>query len=222
VSFPSNKLVLLGVTLLGVFLPAIASAASSEEDLFFKGVSDVNDGQLNFLAQAPAKPIHHHHNHIFITDDSLTSGWVRLEQCHRNLDPVSSLQVVYSKERTRDITILRTENIGKAWVHEHTVQMEQVEPVALICIRAETRALRADGDGKYSLANGPYMRRFLDGYYPMRVSMDVTLETSKLRYSDITPPPQTGFRFHQQGSELGYEALFEGRLRTVIQFTEAR
>lgn len=216
-SCPSSKLALLFF-----LLPAIAAAASSEEELFFKNVSEVSDGELHFLTQEPAKPVHHHQNHVFLSDDSLATGWVRLEQCHHHLDPVPSMQIVYSRDRIRDLTILRSANIGKSWVHENTVQMERVEPDAHICIRAETRALIPDGQGRYSLANGPYMRRFLDGYYPMRVSMSVTLETGKLRFTDITPAPQPGFRFSQEGAHLDYEALFEGALRTVIRFGEPR
>jgi hypothetical protein len=213
---PPTKLVLLFLC-----LPALCAASTSEEDLFFKSVADVNDGQLHFLTQAPAKPVHHHKNHVFISDDSLATGWVRLEQCHQYLDPVPSMQIVYSKDRIRNLTIRRSENIGKAWVDANTVQMEEVAHDAQICINAETRALRVDGDGYYSLANGPFMRRFLDGYYPMRVSMEVTMETNKLKFTDITPLPQPGFLFRQEGMNLGYEALFEGRLRTILRFAMA-
>ena len=213
----ANKAVLFAV-----LLPTLAWAASSEEDLFFKSVADVNEGKLHFLARAPDKAVHHHHNHIFISDTSLTTGWVRLEQCHRHLDPVPSMQVVYSKDRIRSLTISRVERIGRAWVQDNTVQMESVEPDALICIHAESQALRADDEGNFMLANGPYMRRFLDGYYPMRVTMEVTLETDKIQYVDIIPPPQTGFSFRSNGRDLGYEALFEGRLKTVIRFSSNR
>ncbi len=214
-SCQTNKAVFLAA-----FIPTLAWAASSEEELFFKSVSDVNEGQLTFLTKAPDKPIHHHYNHIFISDDSLRTGWVRLEQCHRHLDPVPSMQVVYGKDRSRHIRIQRSENIGKVWVHEHTVQMEQVEPNALLCVTLESQALRTDAEGNFQLANGPYMRRFLDGYYPMRVTMEVTLQTPRLRFSDITPAPQTGFSFHENGRELAYDALFEGRLDTVIRFSQ--
>lgn len=200
-------------------LPGVAAAASSEEELFFKGVSEVNEGKLVFLAQAPDRPIHHHHNRIFISDDSLATGWVRLEQCHRNLDPVPSLQVVYGQDRIRDIVVLSSAHIGKAWVQANTVQMENLEPGATICIQAHSRALKAEGEGHFSLVNGPYMRHFLDGYYPMRVSLDVTLETEKLRFEAVSPAPQTGFQFRDHGAELGYEALFEGQLRTTIRFS---
>lgn len=216
-SFPSSKLAFLVL-----FLPALASAASSEEELFFKGVSEVNDGELRFLNRDPDRPVHHHKNHLFLSDDSLATGWVRLEQCHQYLDPVPSMQIVYSKDRIRNLTILRSENIGKSWVKDNSVQMEQVDLNALICIGADTLALHAEGDGSYSLKNGPYMRRFLDGYYPMRVTLDVTLETGKLRFVDITPPPQPGFSLTREGSRLGYEALFEGKLRTVLRFSGTR
>lgn len=201
------------------FLPGLAAAASSEEELFFKGVSGVNEGKLVFLAQAPDRPIHHHLNRIFISDDSLSTGWVRLEQCHRNLDPVPSLQVVYGADRIRDIALLDSAHVGKAWVHENTVQMENLEPGAMICIRAQSRALKAEDDGRFSLVNGPYMRRFLDGYYPMRVTLEVTLETDKLRFEAVTPAPQSGFQFRVNGAELGFEALFEGQLQTAIRFS---
>jgi len=201
-----------------ILLPAWAWAAPSEEDLFFKSVSEVNEGKLHFLSQPPEKPVHHHRNHVVLDDNSLNTGWVRLEQCHQHLDPVPSMQVVYNRERIRGISIQRHENIGKAWVHENTVQMEQVEANALICIHAETRALSSDGENIYSLANGPYMRRFLDGYYPMRVSMKVSIETPNIRVLDVAPPAQPGFEISQQGNEVGYDAWFEGRLNTLIRF----
>ena len=200
----------------------LAWANPSDDELFFKSVSDVNDGDLHFLTKEPAKPVHHHQNRLYISDDSLVSGWVRLEQCHQYLDPVPSMQIVYGQDRIRDLAIVRSENIGKSWVHEHTVQMEQIGHDALICINAESRALHADGDGIYSLSNGPFMRRFLDGYYPMRVSLYVTLETGKLHFIDIAPPPQPGFTFKRESSNLSYEALFEGKLRTILRFGETR
>lgn len=212
-SCPPSKLALLLV-----LFPALAAAASSEEELFFKSVADVNEGQLKFLPEPPAKAVHHHQNRIVVTDDSVATGWVRLEQCHRHLDPVPSTQVVYNRDRIRGIAILRSENIGRAWVHENTVQLEQVQPAALICIQAETRALRDDGAGAFSLANGPYMRRFLDGYYPMGVSLQVSLSTPRLRFDSIEPAAQPGFQVRHSDQEVAYDAWFEGRLNTLIRF----
>jgi len=207
--------------LLAALLPGLACAALSEEEMFFKGVADVNDGGLRFLAQAPQTPVHHHQNQITLNSDSLATGWARLEQCHHHLDPVPDMQIVYGQDRIRNIVIVRSENIGRAWVHENSVQMDQVARDASICITAETRALAADGDNRYSLTNGPYMRRFLDGYYPMQVSMRVRMEAPGLRFLDINPSAQTGFHVTSSGNEVDYEALFEGALRTTIRFTVA-
>jgi hypothetical protein len=207
--------------LFAALLPNLSCAALSEEEMFFKGVADVNEGDLRFISQAPQTPVHHHQNQITLSAASLATGWAKLEQCHRHLDPVPDMQIVYGQDRIRNIVIQRSENIGKAWVHENTVQMEQVARNALICIAAETRALAADGDMRYSLTNGPYMRRFLDGYYPMQVSMRVLIDAPSLRFLDINPVSQTGFKVTHTASEVTYEALFEGALRTTIRFTTA-
>lgn len=202
-------------------LPSLACAALSEEEMFFKGVADVNDGDLQFLSEAPQIPVHHHQNQITLTAQSLADGWAKLEQCHRHLDPVPDMQIVYGQDRIRNLNILRSENIGRAWVHENTVQMTQVARNALICISAETRALIPNGNNSFSLTNGPYMRRFLDGYYPMQVSMRVLMQAPGLRFVDISPAPQTGFTFNQTPAEVGYSAMFEGELRTTIRFSSA-
>lgn len=207
----------LSLALLLFFRTALSWAAS-EEDLFFKSVADVNDGDLHFLAQAPEKPVHHHQNHITINDASLTDGWVHLQQCHAHLDAVPSSQVTYREGFVRDLRLVRTEGIGRAWVKDHTVQLEDVGPNAVLCIQADTRALSALEGNSYFLRNGPYMRRFLDGYYPMRVSLSVQIDTPRLKFAGITPSPQTGLQVQAIPRRIDIEALFEGQLRTEIRF----
>lgn len=190
--------------------------------MFFKGAAEVNEGELRFLDKAPETPVHHHQNRITLTAESISTGWARLEQCHSHIDAVPSSQVVYSRERIRDLRVVRAENIGKAWVQDNTVQMENVGHAAVLCVEAETRTLAADDRGGYVLRNGPYMRRFLDGYYPMRVSMTVRLATPKLAYAGIEPGPTRGFKVEVEPGEVRYEALFEGRLRTAVHFAPVR
>lgn len=194
------------------------SQAASDEELFFKSVADVNDGELRFLAQAPDKPVHHHQNHITIDDTSLETGWIHLHQCHANLDAVPSSQVVYREGYIRDLRVLRVENIGRTWVEGPTVQLENVSHNALLCIQAETRALSSLEGNSYFLRNGPYIRRFLDGFYPMRVSLSVHIATPKIKFMRITPPPQPGLQVNASAQDVSIEALFEGRLRTEMQF----
>lgn len=202
-----------------MLMPCLAHAALSEEEMFFKGVADVNVGELTFLAQAPATPVHHHQNQITLSATSLVDGWAKLEQCHLHLDAVPDMQIVYGRDRIRNIVIESSQNIGSRWVHENTVQMRQVEQNALICISAETKALNINGNNLFSLTNGPYMRRFLDGYYPMHVSMRVIMQAPGLRFFSISPQPQTGFTVTQSADEIAYEAYFEGELRTNIEFS---
>lgn len=201
------------------FLPLFGQAAPSEEDLFFKNIGEVNEGELRFLTTRPDHPVHHHQNRVTITPDSLSSGWVKLEQCHQQLDPVPDSQIVYSQDRIRALRIIRMENIERAWVQDHTVQMENIKPAALICVEAESLALMKDGADAYVLRNGPYMRRFLDGYYPMRVTMTVILGNSGLHFDSISPASQPGFTVHAGPDEVGYDTWFEGRLSTSIRFT---
>lgn len=200
-----------------LFLPSLAWA-TDEEALFFKSVADVNDGDLKFLVQTPDKPLHHHQNRITIDDASLHTGWVRLEQCHANLDAVPSTQVVYREDSIRDLHVVRAERIGRAWIEGDSVQLENVGRNALLCIEADTRALSPLEGGSHYLRNGPYMRRFLDGYYPMRVSLSVRLATPRLRFVAITPEPQPGFHVEVSSKGVDVQALFEGRLNTEMRF----
>lgn len=206
--------------LLYSLLLAIAPAAwgATEEELFFKGARDVNEGSLRFVEPPADRRIHHHYNQITISDTSLTDGWVRLEQCHENLDAVPLAQIVYGQDRIRQIQVTETRNIGEARVEDNTVQLRDVRPDALLCIQAQTRALARNGDQSWNLSNGPYMRKFLDGYYPMRVSMAVHIETTRLRYVDMEPTAQNGFNIWVTDRGVGYDTVFEGVLRTVIRF----
>ncbi len=199
-------------------LATTARAALTEEEMFFKGVADVNEGPLHFLANPPTDPVHHHQNRIVIAESTLSDGWARLEQCHSDIDAVPSSQITYGTDRIRAIRVTRADNIGRAWVEGHTVQMENIAPRATLCIEAETRALEPDGPRGFQLRNGPYMRRFLDGYYPMRVSMTVRFPERWLRYRDIDPAPQPGFNVRATASEISIETVFEGSLRTAIRF----
>jgi hypothetical protein len=205
--------------LAGLCLAQGVGAAMTEEEMFFKDVSEVNEGDLHFLSQAPATPVHHHQNRITLTPSSLLDGWAELDQCHSHIDAVPSTQIVYNAERIRALRISRAENIGKSWVQGPTVQLENVGHDAVICIQAQTRALAEDGEGGFQLLNGPYMRRFLDGYYPMRVSMVVSLQAPELRFRDIEPAAQPGFTIRQADREISYDTLFEGRLNTLIRFS---
>ena len=215
---PSRRL--LAVLLI---LPLLALATSPEDEAWLNDDAEfralaVNEGELVFLESAPQRAVHHHQNHIVLHPSSLDDGWVTLLQCHDNLDAVSKAQVVYHEHRSRSLVITAYSGIDRAWVEGPTVQLENIAPGARLCIRVETRSLEANEDGSYTLRNGPFMRRFLDGYYPMRVSIDVEVPEDYLRFASVQPPRQDGFRVWESADGVHVDALFEGRLRTELRF----
>jgi hypothetical protein len=205
--------------LAGMALSPWIVAAETDAEAWFNGrsASEVNDGELVFLERLPEKPVHHHHNHITMTDSSLIDGWVQLAQCHRNLDAVPRSQVIFRPEHTRDLRVVGHLNIGEVWVEGPSVQLKDVGRGAELCLALESRALIQDGDGIYSLHNGPFMRRFLDGYYPMRVSMTVDYSAA-LALIDVTPAAQSGLDVVHRPGGVDLDARFEGRLNTIIRF----
>ncbi len=180
--------------------------------------AEVNEGELVFLDASPEKNVHHHQNQLIVSNDSVDNGWVKLIQCHTNLDKVGLAQILFRHDRVRKLRVTEVRNIDRAWVEGPSIQLENIHDNARLCIGAETRSFVYNGDGSFSLHNGPYMRRFLDGYYPMRVSLDVTVKTDKLRFADISPNSGKGFRVWQGHNTVHYDAWFEGKLRTEIRF----
>jgi len=203
-------------------LLAILIAGDLHADDFFdlRSANDVNEGTLNFLADPPATLFHHHQNRIHLTADSLASGWVRLEQCHDNLDKVARAQITFREGFVRDLKVESRSHIEDAWIEGPSVQLRNVATGARLCLSAETRALRNGGSGFYMLHNGPYMRKFLDGYYPMRVSIDVAYPEALLALVDITPAAQSGLKVIEEPGAISVDAVFEGELRTLIQFQQ--
>jgi len=180
--------------------------------------ADVNEGELNFLANPPAKRVHHHHNVLTISDQTVRDGWAELRQCHKNLDKVPATQIVFRADRVSDLRILSFKGMESAWVEGGTVQLKQVGDNAEICVALKSKVLYKQPDGNLHIANGPFMRKFLDGYYPMHVSMDVIVKTKKLRFVDITPSRQIGFKVKIAPQLVSFDAWFEGRLNTLLRF----
>jgi hypothetical protein len=192
----------------------------ADDPFDLRSAHDVNEGTLDFLANPPATQFHHHQNRILITPESLTSGWVRLDQCHDSLDKVGRAQITFREGFIRDLKVVTSEHIESAWVEGPSVQLRNVATGARLCLSAETRALQDTGSGYYMLHNGPYMRKFLDGYYPMRVSIDVAYPDPLLTLIDITPAAQPGLDILETPGTISVDAVFEGELRTLIQFQQ--
>ncbi len=181
----------------------------------------VNEGDLEFLASPPDKPPHVLHNKLVINSQSLKDGWVDLVQCHENLDKVSIAEIMYHGRRTRNIQVLSSVGVEKAWVEKNSVQLINISENARVCVTAEVHSLYPNFDGTYSMHNGPFHRRFLDGYYPMRVTMDVTLPKGELAFGAINPMEQKGFSVSHDKQGMQIDALFVGELNIEVYFDEA-
>lgn len=217
----------IGFTLLYATTWGETANTKGDEDDFEKLLEQeekarqVNEGKLVFLAKPPEKPVHHQQNHVILIASSLLDGWVQLIQCHHHLDAMSRVEVVYKKDTTRKLRVKSSKNIERVWVEDSSVQLSNVKDHAELCVEVESKALTIRGDGTYYLRHGPFMRKFLDGYYPMRVSVDVELPAQQLILSDTFPMRQQGYKVWETANAVHVDAWFEGRLYTEFVFKTA-
>lgn len=181
--------------------------------------ASVNEGELVFLTGTPARRVLQTTNHLTVTPDSLASGWVTLEQCQGNLDPVPAVEIVYRYHGLRGLRITASTGVTNAVVTGNTVQLTDVRPGGEVCIAAEVRVLMPDGAGGYRLQSGPFHRRFLDGYYPLHLEYRIGWPAGRLRLAAVTPAPQPGFTLATGPDFLHIDTLFEGMLTIALQFT---
>lgn len=203
---------------LALTLTGLGGTGHANDDLLFESAAAVNEGQLHFLDAPPDKPVHHHQNRIRIEENSLVTGWVALTQCHDNLDAVPRAQITFREGYVRDLRVDSSHGVAEAWIEGASVQLRQIGHGSRVCLSAQTRALRDTGSGFFNLINGPYMRKFLDGYYPMRVTLDIDYPPATLKLVDVSPQATTGLALQDQPGRLHMDALFEGELRTLVQF----
>ena len=182
--------------------------------------SHVNEGELEIFLTPPAGgPFHHHQNRLTVTPESLSSGWVGLEQCHDHLDRVPRSEIAFRQGRARNLRITEASGIGKAWVEAHSVQLEDIVAQARLCLSGELKLISRLSDGRHILESGPYMRRFLDGYYPMKVSLSLLLQDVAATAVLVAPKPQNGLRPIKLSNGLQIESLFSGRLLFQFELT---
>jgi len=190
-----------------------AEERAREEQRLIEKARQVNEGELAFIAGPPDPAGARMEKQLLLDRDSLESGWATMTQCHYHLDPAPAVQIVYNEERTRNIRITRRDGVGKARVEGPSIQMREIERGASLCVAARVLAIEPypGGDG-YLVENGPFMRRFLDGYYPMQVRLTVGWPANLLSFADSEPPPQPGLRLQARDDGVTLEAQFEGRL----------
>lgn len=178
----------------------------------------ISEGELKFLEKPPLKPSLHSINRISISEESLTTGWVLLEQCYENLDPVPVTEIVYQYKSIRGLRITSNKNIATANIDNKTIHLEYVEKNAELCIKAEVKILNKLSDISYNLKNGPFHRKFLHGYYPYHLTLQVNYPSSIIELSSVTPANQIGFKVKREFNMLHIESHFEGMLNIQLLF----
>lgn len=176
--------------------------------------------QLQFLTAAPDEPVPHSNTVLKIGKESAKSGWVKVEQCHHDIDPVPVAEVVYQFEKMRGLHVLSASGIEKAWVDGQSVQLRGVGHEALLCLSLEAQLLRHHADGDRVVRYGPFQRRFFDSYFPMQVTLEVDFHQAGLSYQGVVPQPQEGFKVEVDKGRVVINALFKGKLTLELYFVD--
>ncbi len=173
--------------------------------------------ELTFLLEEPERTPHHHQNQIRITPSSLEDGWADLRQCHNDVAAIRRMVIVYNEATIDELQVESTRNIESARAEGDRVDLRGVEKDAEVCVTARMKIVEHEGDGVYRLENGPFVRRFLDGYFPMRVTMAVSWGDLDLRLAETEPAAQDGFEVVTSDHGFMFDTLFEGELRTLVR-----
>lgn len=216
------QLIIYITTLCACFISPAAHTADDADAFnadFEEQIADVNEGALEFLPSPPEKNAHQHNNRITITTNSLQSGWATVSQCHQHIDAINNVQISYNKDTTRDLRISSFHNIGRAWIEAGNVELRDVAHDASVCMEFNSEILHFDDDTHVRMRTGPYMRRFLDGYYPMNVRLDVDYPCDALRFSHANYPLQPGYTIEVQPCKVSLDTWFRGKLVSELFFT---
>ena len=156
-----------------------------------------SEGKLKFLTELPHKPPTHSYNKITITQQSIKNGWVELYQCYSQLDPVPETVIAYRYKTMRNLAIQSKNNIGDVSIKGQSVELMDVRKEAKLCISAEIKIFYQNKDGRFRLVNGPFHRRFLDSYFPYKVTLDIDYPSAMIQFVKSVPASQKGFHIKQ-------------------------
>ena len=186
----------------------------SAEALEFSDIA--KEGELRYLASHPEPHTYRYESHVRISPESLQTGLVQLSTCHYQLDPIRKVVIAFNKDRLRRLTVVKADGIEKVEVDRHLVVLTQVARGASICIDLDSQALDPIDQNSWRLQAGPLMRRYLDGYLPMRADLHVYWTEGLLRIQETDPLPQPGVEIKESPSGAQMHLIFAGRFRGSI------
>lgn len=199
-----------------------AERAWMEDDSSLDALA-VNGGQLNWLTEAQTLGQYGLENSLTLTRSSLTDGWVQFTQCHNNLDPIRKIVVQYNAKNTRALKVQSSDKIDSVSIDDNNraAVLTGVKKQARVCITGESKSLEETADG-YLLKRGPYMRKFLDGYYPMALKETLAWSQTDLKLVTAGMQSQLGQNYDYSASsqKLVAQYWFEGRLSPRYVLTE--
>lgn len=196
--------------------PLLDAAQQEQTDL--ERLRQVNTGELKFLMEPAAGDELHTQMTLVLPAQSLADGWVDMRQCQSGLDAMTLSEIVYRYSAMRALRVIRTSRIESAWVEDQSVQLRGVQAGAEICVAAQVKILRPLEHGYFRLSSGPYHRRFFDGYFPMRLSLEVRYPSGLLEWRQATPAPQPGFALQSAPGRVAMETRFTGMLTVELDF----
>lgn len=197
-----------------------AERAWLEDDSTLQAMT-TNSGQLNWLTQAQTAGQYGLENDLTLPVSALTDGWILFTQCHNNLDPIHKIEVQYNAQNTRNLTLASSQNIEAVQIDNQgrSAILFGVQKRGRVCISGESKSLEKVGDG-YLVKRGPYMRKFLDGYYPMSLKETINWSQTDLKLNKSNMQSKIGrsYDYSDKSKTLSAEYWFEGRLSTRYLF----
>lgn len=204
------------IVILALSVSAISAVAAADGDL--ERLSNIADEDFSPIERTLDRPPFHHAKVLTVTEDSLVSGWVRNRQCHRHFSVTPSLEIVFPSGKIRNITVTDSDTVGSVEVRGHAVQLKGVNEHSALCIESENLLLQADPEGSYRITAGPFYYRFLDGYFPMEVDLEVRYPSSLLKVARVTPGDQRGVEVTRNHGVVKLRSRFEGTLWVHVFF----
>lgn len=185
----------------------------------FEAISGIADAEYRNITDVGVldHPPFVHDKTLVIKSGNLDDPWIRNRQCHADFPLFPDLQIAFKEGAVRSIRITRQENVEAAWIEGPTVQMKQTRPDTRLCFESENRIFQYDPESDtYLLRVGPYFLRLFDGYFPVRVKLNISYPDDLLELVSMSPDPVEGAEAYLGKGNIYHENVFEGRL--VLEF----
>jgi hypothetical protein len=193
-------------------LACLLGATMGSPPLLALDFSDIaKEGELRFLVENPDPKGYWYSSRVALSEESLRTGEVSLETCHHQLDPIRKVVIAFNPQRLIGLSVSSHQGIETIESEAHRVTLSNVQRGAHICIALQSRALDQISPSQWRLQAGPLMRRYFDGYLPMKAELRVSWPRNLLRLESTQPTFQPGVSI--VSSESGAEMLtvFAGR-----------